>query len=141
MQPVCLLMISFTLYTTLPHNLIKDKLINLIERTFNREGSSYLACNDINAFFNSEKPKKYQAWSCQKVRDALTVLLDKVFIRFGTKLYRKVVGNSMCTNCAFLVSNLLLFCYERFLCCLFLMIGKLISLMLLTLHQDIWTIF
>ena len=35
-----------TLYTTLPHNLIKDKLIDLIERTFQREGSHYLACND-----------------------------------------------------------------------------------------------
>ena len=39
-----------TLYTTLPHNLIKDKLIDLIERTFQREGSPYLACNDRNAF-------------------------------------------------------------------------------------------
>ena len=28
-----------TLYTTLPHNLIKDKLIDLTERTFNREGA------------------------------------------------------------------------------------------------------
>ena len=34
-----------TLYTTLPHTLIKDKLIDLIERTFQREGSHYLACN------------------------------------------------------------------------------------------------
>ena len=40
-----------TLYTTLPHNLIKDKLIDLIERTFQREGTSYLACNDRNAFY------------------------------------------------------------------------------------------
>ena len=39
-----------TLYTTLPHNLIKEKLIELIEQTFNREGSLYLACNDKNAF-------------------------------------------------------------------------------------------
>ena len=39
-----------TLYTTLPHNLIKDKLIDLIERTFQREGSPYLACSDRNAF-------------------------------------------------------------------------------------------
>ena len=31
-----------TLYTTLPHNLIKDKLIDLIERTFQREGSLIL---------------------------------------------------------------------------------------------------
>ena len=44
-----------TLYTTLPHN-NKDKLIDLIERTFQREGSPYLACNDRNAyFFTSEK--------------------------------------------------------------------------------------
>ena len=40
----------YTLYTTLPHNLIKDKLIALIERTFEREGSPNLACNDRNAF-------------------------------------------------------------------------------------------
>ena len=38
-----------TLYTTLPHNLIKEKLTELIEQTFNREGSLYLACNDRNA--------------------------------------------------------------------------------------------
>ena len=40
-----------TLYTTLTHNLIKEKLTELIEQTFNREGSLYLACNDKNAFF------------------------------------------------------------------------------------------
>ena len=39
-----------TLYTTLPHNLIKEKLTELIEQTFNREGSLYLACNDKSAF-------------------------------------------------------------------------------------------
>ena len=69
-----------TLYTTLPHNLIKDKLIDLIEGTFQREGSSYLACNDRNALFTSEKPKKYHAWSCQNVCDALTFLLDNITV-------------------------------------------------------------
>ena len=58
MQPVCLLMIFSTLYTTLPYNLIKDKLINLIERTFQREGHPYLACNDRNSLFTLENPKK-----------------------------------------------------------------------------------
>ena len=56
-----------TLYTTLPHNLIKEKLTELIEQTFNREGSLYLACNDKNAFFTSEQPKRYKLWSCQKM--------------------------------------------------------------------------
>ena len=44
-----------TLYTTLPHNLIKDKLIDLIERTFQREGSPYLACNDRKCIFYFRK--------------------------------------------------------------------------------------
>ena len=43
-----------TLYTTLPHNLIKEKLLDLIERTFyKKEGKLYLACNDKKAFFTS----------------------------------------------------------------------------------------
>ena len=47
---VCLPMTFSTLYTTLPHNLIKDKLIDLIEITCQRGCSPYLACNDRNAF-------------------------------------------------------------------------------------------
>ena len=39
-----------TLYTTLPHNLIREKLTELVEQTLYREGSLYLACNDKNAF-------------------------------------------------------------------------------------------
>ena len=81
-----------TLYTTLPHNLIKDKLVDLTERTFQREGSLYIACNDRNAFFTSDAVRNYNLWSCQKVCEALTFLLDNIYIRFGSKLYRQIVG-------------------------------------------------
>ena len=47
-----------TLYTTLPHHLIKEKLINLIEWTFKREGSPHIACNERQAFFTSEDTKR-----------------------------------------------------------------------------------
>ena len=50
MWPVYLHMIFSTLYTTLPHNLIKDKLVDLIERIFQRDGSIYIACNDSKLF-------------------------------------------------------------------------------------------
>ena len=52
-------------------------------------------------------------WSCQNVYDGLTFLLDNIFILFGTKLYRQVVGIAMGTYCAPLVADLFLFCYER----------------------------
>ena len=42
-----------TLYTNLPHYIIKNKPI---ERTFQREGSPYLACNNRNADFLLLKP-------------------------------------------------------------------------------------
>ena len=48
-----------------------------------------------------------------KMCDALHYLLDNIFIRFGSKLYRQIVGIPMGTNCAPLVADLFLFCYER----------------------------
>ena len=45
--------------------------------------------------------------------ESLTFLLDNTYIRFGTKLYRQIVGIPMGTNCAPLVADLFLFCYER----------------------------
>ena len=66
-------------------------------------------------FLLRKKTKIYHAWSCQNVCDAMTFLLDNFFIRllFGTKLYRHVVRIPMGTNCAPLVADLFLFCYER----------------------------
>ena len=45
--------------------------------------------------------------------EALIYLLDNIYIRFGFKLYRQIVGISMGTNCVPLVADLFLFCYER----------------------------
>ena len=45
--------------------------------------------------------------------EALAFLLDNIYIRFGSKLYRQIVGIPMGTNCAPLVADLFLFCYER----------------------------
>ena len=45
--------------------------------------------------------------------EALTFLLDNVYIRFGTKLCTQIVDIPMGTNCAPLVADLFLFCYER----------------------------
>ena len=97
-----------TLYTTLPHNLIKENLLDLIERTFyKKEGKLYFACNDMKTFFTStDHYKGYHIWSCQNVCNASSFLLDNIYIRFGTKLYRQIVGISMGTNCAPLVAYL-----------------------------------
>ena len=45
--------------------------------------------------------------------EALTFLLDNIYIRFGSKLYKQIVGIPLGTNCVPLVADLFLFCYER----------------------------
>ena len=44
--------------------------------------------------------------------EALTFLLDNIYTRFGSKLYRQIVGIPMGTDCASLVADLFLFCYK-----------------------------
>ena len=73
----------------------------------------YLACNDTIALFTSDDQKRFKLWSYQTVCDALIYLLDNILIRFGIKLHRQIVGIPMGTNCAPLVADLFLFCYER----------------------------
>ena len=45
--------------------------------------------------------------------EALTFLLDNIYIKFGSKLFRQIVDIPIGTNCAPLVAGLFLFCYER----------------------------
>ena len=45
--------------------------------------------------------------------DAFHYLLDNIFIRFSSKLYRQIVGIPIGTNCAPLAADLFLFCYDR----------------------------
>ena len=104
----CLHIIFSTLYTTLPHHLIKDKLIDLINRTFIRENTQYLAYNEECAFFTSDVYNNHNLW-CQKVCDAIVYLLDNIFIRFGTNTNRQTIGIPMGTNCAPLIADLFLF--------------------------------
>ena len=63
--------------------------------------------------FISTDHKRYNNWFCQNVCDAFSYLLDNFYIRFGTKFYRQIVGIPRGTNCAPLVADLFLFCYEK----------------------------
>ena len=101
MRLVCPLMI-FLIYTTLPHNLIKENLLDLIERAFKKIFKMKVH-NDKKAFFTSTNHRGYKLWSCQNVCDALSYLLDNIYIRFGNKLYRQIVG----------IPVVIFICYER----------------------------
>ena len=80
--------------------LLKGKVHLILLVTKDRLSSLLETQNDINI-------------GRQNVCEALIYLLDTIYIRFDTKLYRQIVGIPMGTNCASLVADLFLFCYER----------------------------
>ena len=106
--------------------------------TTNHHLNLYIACNDRNAFFTSDAVRNYNLWSCQKVCEALTFLLDNIYVRFDSKLYRQIVGIPMGTNCAPLVADLSLFCDERDFMLSFQRITNLVLLKLSILLLGIW---
>ena len=56
--------------------------------------------------------ENYKCWTSNELCQALSFLLDNIFVRFGDLLYRQVVGIPMGTNCAPLVADLFLYTYE-----------------------------
>ena len=75
----------------LPHHLIKDKHIDLINRKFIRKNTHYLACNEECAFFTSDVYNNYNLWSCQKVCDALVYLLDNILLNLELNFIGKLL--------------------------------------------------
>ena len=54
-----------------------------------------------NELFLLPKTKKiYNFWTCQKLTEALIYLLDNIYMRVCSKLYRQNIGISMGTNFA-----------------------------------------
>ena len=96
---------SPSLYTTLPHNLIKVKLTELIEHSCNNKiAFLFLLLNNLDDI------------SCGHVRKCVMlsiIFCHSIFIRFGSKLYRQIVGIQMGTNFAPLDADLFCFCYEK----------------------------
>ena len=91
---VCLHMIS--LLAILHCLIIKSKisLQNLLN-THLTERTHFIRLVMIKMpFCTSEQPERYKMWSCLKMFDALHYLLDNIFIRFRSKLYRQFCGYS-----------------------------------------------
>ncbi|WP_187355599.1 hypothetical protein ['Paenibacillus yunnanensis' Narsing Rao et al. 2020] len=101
-----------TLYTSLPDDLIKQKLGSLISKIFNKLGHSFLACSESRAFFTNASVKKYTMFTCGEFIESLCFLIDNIFVRFGNSVYQQIIGIPMGTNCAPLIADLFLYCYE-----------------------------
>ena len=66
-------------------------------------------------FFSNKNYDSYihVCWSCAELCESFTFLIEKIYVQFDSMVYQQIVGIPMGTNCAPLIADLFLCCYER----------------------------
>ena len=98
-----------TLYTTLSHNLLKINLSFSLKEPSKEKALLTLHVTNETRFSLQNSRKNI-------IHDLIKmyVMLDNLFIRFGTKLHGKVKRIPIGTNCATFITYLFVFCFKMY---------------------------
>ena len=99
-----------TLYTSIPHNLLKEKLKCFVEYIFKRKGKKFISPTNKNAYFTNKSNNV--GFSIEQLIECVNYVIDNSYIIFNKKIYQQVVGIPMGTNCAPHLANIFLHMYE-----------------------------
>ena len=100
------------LYTSIPHEKLKHRIHKLLEKTYAVRRKSFIATGNFRTFWTDEKKCNRYHFSCRDLCRAIDFLIDNIFVRFGGKIFRQVIGIPMGTNSAPLLADLFLHTYE-----------------------------
>ena len=89
-----------TLYTSIPHEKLKHCIHELLEKTYAVRRKSFIATDNFRTFWTDEKKCNIYHFSCRDLCRVIDFLIDNIFVRFGGKVFRQVIGIPMGTNSA-----------------------------------------
>ena len=100
-----------TLYTSIPHDLLKSRISNLAHNAFRKKDGSvrytHIKVARAQGYFthdiNGSRDNMYTADNICKM---IEFLIDNIFVQFGGHLFRQAIGIPMRTNCAPLLADL-----------------------------------
>ena len=101
-----------TLYTTIPHADLKKCIQCLVLKVFRKNHGKKLIVTSKTAFFGTNVGNGQYGFDEAEFLELFEFLIDNIYIRFGSDVFRQVVGIPMGTNCAPLLANLYLFYHE-----------------------------
>ena len=105
-----------TLYTTIPHQKLKDRLTSIIRNAFMFKNGNrrykYLVLGHEETYFVKEHSDSKSKYSEDDIIKMLEFLVDNIFVVFAGKVFQQTVGIPMGTNCAPLLADIFLYSYE-----------------------------
>ena len=106
-----------TLFTSIPHNLLKSRISNLVHNAFRKKNVSVRYTH-----IKVTRPKGYfthdiggggdNMFTAVNICQMIEFLIDNISVQFGGCLFRQVIGIPMETNCAPLLADLFLYSNE-----------------------------
>lgn len=100
-----------TLYTSIPHDKLKEKVSNLIIKSFDSQDWKFISIKH-NKVSWSRTIKSNTCLSCDDVIFLLHWLIDNTYVTVGNKVFKQCIGIPMGTDCAPYLANLFLYSYE-----------------------------
>ena len=72
-----------TLYTTIDHKDLKEKIISLIKKTWDNKFGKHLNISERKAFFSEKQQKGYSIFDRNTFIEIFKFLIDNIYIIFG----------------------------------------------------------
>ena len=106
-----------TLYTSIPHDLFKSRMNNIINNAFeDKNGTTrytHIKVGRNKSYFASDSLNGDSKYTANDICKMIEFLVDNMYVRFGGQLFEQMVGIPMGTNCAPLLADLFLYSYEN----------------------------
>ena len=107
-----------TIYTSIPHDLLKSRISNLVHNAFRKKDGgvryTHMKVTRAKGYFthdiNGGRDRMYPADNICKITE---FLIDNIFVQFGGRLFHQMIKNPKGTNCAPLLADLFLYSYEN----------------------------
>jgi hypothetical protein len=101
-----------TLYTSIPHNKLKEEIKFLVEKAFNGMNKKYIKVTKYKAQWCNKKVPHEFYLDLPTLVTLINWLIDNTFVVVGDLVLQQCVGIPMGTDCAPFLANLFLFSYE-----------------------------
>lgn len=102
-----------TLYTSIPHDKLKNEMAIIIEKAFNGMKKKLIKVYKYEArWTNSQKSENGIYFTCSTLVSMVNWLIDNTYVTIGNKVFKQTVGIPMGTDCAPYLANLFLFSFE-----------------------------
>ena len=106
-----------TLYTSIPHDLLKSRMNNIINNAFKHKNGAtrytHIKAGRNKSYLTNDPLNGENKYTANDICNMIEFLVDNIYVRFGGQIFRQIVGIPIGTNCAPLLADLFLYSYEN----------------------------